>query len=136
MQITTLEPGNARQHEALAQRAAAVLRSGGLVVFPTETVYGVAASALSDEGVDKLRRLKQSDAGRAFTVHIPEPQDISRFAELSIGGARRLADKAMPGPITLLVEVSADVRSQSLKGLGLTDAHTDRRYHDGVVGLR
>ncbi len=136
MQITTLEPGNARQHQELAEKAAEVLRGGGLVVFPTETVYGVAASALSDKGVEKLRRLKQSDAGRAFTVHIPDPEDIQRFAELSVGGARRLAKKAMPGPITLLVEVAADVRAKSLKGLGLTDEHTDRLYHDGVVGLR
>ncbi len=136
MQITTLEPGNARQHEELAAKAAEVLRGGGLVVFPTETVYGVAASALSDEGVRRLRELKQADASRAFTVHIPDPEDISRFAELSIGATKRLAAKAMPGPITLLVEVTPEVISRSLSGLGLQQEHTNRLYHDGVVGLR
>ena len=136
MQITTLEPGNARQHDELAQKAAEILHGGGLVVFPTETVYGVAASALSDEGVRKLRELKQADTNRAFTVHIPAPEDIARFAELSIGAARRLAHKTMPGPITLLVEVSTDVIGKSLKGLGLSAEHTDRLYHGGVVGLR
>ncbi len=136
MQVTTLEPGNPRQHEEIAQRASAVLRGGGLVVFPTETVYGVAASALSDEGVDRLRKLKQADDSRAFTVHIPAPQDIERFAELSGGAARRLAMKAMPGPITLLVEVSPKVIQRCLAGLGLGKEHENRIYHDGIVGLR
>ncbi len=136
MQVTTLEPGNPRQHEAIARQVSQVLRAGGLVVFPTETVYGVAASALSDEGVDRLRKLKQADASRAFTVHIPEPQAIGRFAELTGGAARRLAMKAMPGPITLLVEVTPDVIERCLDGLGLAGEYQDRIYHKGVVGLR
>ncbi len=136
MQITTLEPGDARQHEELARRAAAVLRAGGLVVFPTETVYGVAASALSDVGVERLRKLKGGDESRAFTVHIADAQDIGRFAELTGGAARRLASKAMPGPITLLVEVPPDIIQRCLGGLGLASEDRNRLYHDGVVGLR
>jgi protein arginine phosphatase len=136
MQITTLEPGDARQQEELAGRASEILRAGGLVVFPTETVYGVAASALSDEGVDRLRKLKQADHTRAFTVHIAAPKDIGRFAELTGGAARRLAVKAMPGPMTLLVEVEPEVMARCLGGLGLGSESSDRIYHDSVVGLR
>ncbi len=136
MQTTTLEPGNPRQHEEIAQRAAQVLRAGGLVAFPTETVYGVAASALSEEGVRRLRQFKQSDESRAFTVHIHDPKDIHRFAELTDGAARRLAMKAMPGPITLLVQVKPDVIQRCLAGLGLPPEHENRIYHHGVVGLR
>jgi len=113
-----------------------VLRGGGLVVFPTETVYGVAASALHDEGVERLRRLKQADQSRGFTVHIPDPDDIQRFAELSDSSARRLAMKAMPGPITLLVEVRPKVIERCLGGLGLAGEQQNRIYHQGVVGLR
>lgn len=136
MPITTLEPGDARQQQQVAQEASKVLRDGGLVVFPTETVYGVAASALSERGVARLRALKQADASRAFTVHIPGPEAIDRFADLTGGAARRLAIKAMPGPITLLVEVAADVIRDKLTALGLTEDDTARIYHDGVVGLR
>ncbi len=136
MRITTLEAGNPRQQQAIAQEAAQVLHAGGLVVFPTETVYGVAASALSDEGVQRLRQLKQSDASRAFTVHIPEPADIERFAELTNGAAKRLVAKAMPGPITVLVDVSDDVIRDRLTSLGLPADQAARLYHRGVVGLR
>lgn len=136
MRITTLEPGNPRQQQEIAREAARVLHAGGLVVFPTETVYGVAASALSDEGVERLRKLKQSDASRAFTVHIAEPADVERFAELTNGAARRLVAKAMPGPITVLVDVSDEIIRDRLTALGLPQDQAARLYHQGVVGLR
>lgn len=135
MRITTLDPGDAKQHDQIAQEASHVLQAGGLVVFPTETVYGVAASALSDQGVARLRKLKQADTSRAFTVHIPDPDAIERFAELN-GAARRLAHKAMPGPITLLVEVAPALQQENLTQLGLAPDQANRIYHDGVVGLR
>lgn len=136
MRITTLQPGNDQQQREVAREASEVLRAGGLVVFPTETVYGVAASALSEQGVARLRELKNADASRAFTVHIPGPEAIKRFADLTGGAARRLAVKAMPGPITLLVEVTPEVIRDKLAALGIPSEHTARIYHDGVVGLR
>ena len=136
MRITTLEAGNPRQKQEIAREAAQVLHAGGLVVFPTETVYGVAASALSDEGVERLRKLKQSDASRAFTVHISEPADVDRFAEITNGAAKRLIAKSMPGPITVLVDVSDDVIRDRLTTLGLPQDQAARIYHQGVVGLR
>ncbi len=132
----TSEPGDANRHKEIAREASEVLRAGGLVVFPTETVYGVAASALSERGVARLRQLKRADASRAFTVHIPGPDAIERFANLTDGTAQRLAAKAMPGPITLLVEVSPKVQKEKLAALGIPASHSNRVYHDGVVGLR
>ena len=135
MRISSLDPGDAKRHKEIAREASEVLRAGGLVVFPTETVYGVAASALSERGVSHLRQLKRADASRAFTVHIPGPDAIDRFANLS-GASRRLADKAMPGPITLLVEVSPNLQHEKLAALGIPTEEANRIYHDGVVGLR
>ncbi len=136
MQVTTLKPGDARQQDAAARQAADVLRAGGLVVFPTETVYGVAASALIDDGVRRLRALKDADDKRAFTVHIPGPEAIQRYAELTGGVAGRLAAKAMPGPLTLLIEVTPEVIADRLKQIGLTEDRQSRIYHRGIVGLR
>lgn len=136
MRITTLEAGNPRQQQEIAQEAARVLHAGGLVVFPTETVYGVAASALSADGVQRLRQLKQSDASRAFTVHISEPAEIERFADVTNGAAKRLVAKAMPGPITVLVDVSDETIGSRLSALGLSRDQASRIYHAGVVGLR
>ena len=136
MQITTLEPGNDYQLQEAAKQASQVLNGGGLVVFPTETVYGVGASALSEQGVKRLRDLKNADHTRAFTIHIHDPRQIDRYAELSGGAARRLAVKAMPGPITLLIEVTPELIEQKLKALGLPVSESNRLYHDGVVGLR
>jgi len=135
MRITALKKGDDNRAREVAREASEVLKAGGLVVFPTETVYGIAASALSGTGVARLRRLKRADASRAFTVHIPGPDAVERFANLS-GSAQRLASKAMPGPVTLLVEVPEQARQQKLAALGLTDDQADRIYHDGVVGLR
>jgi len=136
MQVTTLDPGNDFKTQEAAKSAADVLHAGGLVVFPTETVYGVAASALSDTGVERLRQLKNADSTRAFTIHIADPREIGRFAELTGGAAKRLAIKAMPGPITMLIEVTQDVIDHRLKALGLAPQQHDRLYHNGVVGLR
>ena len=89
------------------EAAAAALRAGGLVVFPTETVYGVAARADRPEAVEALRRAKGRDADKPLTVHLaradaPPASRWHRFGDLP-PAAVRLLRRRVPGPITLVL---------------------------------
>lgn len=83
---------------------AEALRAGELVIFPTETVYGLGAAATHGEATRRLRELKGLNAAQGLTVHIAEPRDVLRFVP-GIGAlGRRLARRAWPGALTLAFE--------------------------------
>ena len=115
-------------------RAAKVLSLGGLVGFPTETVYGVCARADKPDGVVRLRRVKSRDADQAFTVHIASPVDAWRFAPRLEGVASRLMRRAWPGPLTLILPVDDPLSAPVMADLNGSVAST--MYHDGTIGLR
>lgn len=88
-----------------ARRAADILTRGGLVVFPTETVYGVAARADLPSAMERLRRLKSRKPEQAFTFHLGSRDDASQYVPGLTGLARRLIRKTWPGPLTLIFDV-------------------------------
>src|SRR5947209_7021536 len=92
----------APQPERVA-RAAAVLRGGGLVAFPTETVYGLGALALDDAAVGRIFAAKGRPANNPLIVHIAEAKEASRVAAAWPDAAERLARRFWPGPLTLVV---------------------------------
>ena len=83
--------------------AARALRAGGLVAFPTETVYGLGADAGNPEAVRRLFAVKRRPATHPVIVHLAEPAAISRWARDVPAGARALANAFWPGPLTLIV---------------------------------
>jgi L-threonylcarbamoyladenylate synthase len=97
-------------------RAVAVLRRGGLVAFPTETVYGLGADAADDAAVAKIYRVKGRPADHPLIVHIGDPAQLDRWARNVPESARRLAQRFWPGPLTLVLERSADVRDRVTGG--------------------
>lgn len=136
MQVATIEHGDIGQADQIADRAASVLSEGGLVVFPTETVYGVGASVSSDAGMEALRAIKSDGQPRAFTVHLPDAASASRYVDTAGPSLGRLIRKAFPGPVTLVVEVDDETISQKLAELGLPARSRGRLYHGGAVSLR
>ena len=134
-QRASVEAGNIDQADEIAQKAASVLADGGLVVFPTETVYGVAASAHSEKGVQALRELKAAGKPRAFAVHLPDPAAAERYADLSSPALQRFVHKVLPGPVTLVVDVPPEVTDRKLKALNL-QGHGDRLYRGNTIALR
>lgn len=86
--------------------AVAVLRSGGLVAFPTETVYGLGADAESTEAVDRIFLVKGRPPGHPLIVHIGSADVLDVWADAPPPEARLLADAFWPGPITLIVRRS------------------------------
>jgi L-threonylcarbamoyladenylate synthase len=85
------------------QRAAAILRAGGTVAFPTETVYGLGANALDDQAVAKIFAAKQRPSWDPLIVHISDAEMLQRVAAEVPPAAQRLAERFWPGPLTLLL---------------------------------
>jgi len=93
------------------EHAARILRDGGLVAFPTETVYGLGANALSSNAVGKIFIAKQRPAWDPIIVHISDPAMLVSVvkAQALEGAARKLMESFWPGPLTLLLPKSEQV---------------------------
>lgn len=118
------------------RRGAEVLRAGGLLIFPTETVYGIGALASSDEGMDRLRSFKGRPDAQPFSVHLPTAQDALDYVDPSDTMVSRLVRKLMPGPVTLVVRVDGQIIERQRQALGLSQAQAATVWHGGTVGLR
>ena len=87
-------------------RAARILRSGGLVAFPTETVYGLGADASSASAMAKLYAVKRRPAGHPVIVHFASADAAFGWAHEVPQSARKLAKAFWPGPLTLVLKRS------------------------------
>lgn len=105
--IYRISPDNP-DSEAL-DAAVDALREGGLVIFPTETVYGLAADAFNVDAVRRVFETKRRSHDEALPVQIGFAEDIRRVAGTLSKAAERLVEKFFPGPITLVVEKSVDL---------------------------
>src|SRR5208282_3429353 len=85
------------------QKAAEIVRSGGLVVFPTETVYGLGANALDAAAIAKIYQLKGLVAGRPLIVHVASVEQARELAAEWPAEAEKLAQEHWPGPLTIVV---------------------------------
>ena len=99
------------------ERAAATLRSGGLVAFPTETVYGLGADAENVAGVRRIFAVKGRPATHPLIVHLGAADDVDRWATDVPELAWKLALRFWPGPLTLVLRRSARVPSAVTGGL-------------------
>jgi L-threonylcarbamoyladenylate synthase len=97
--------------------AVAWLRSGEVVGMPTETVYGLAASAFNEEAVAKVFALKKRPADNPLIVHLSTPEEIEAVAIISSPLVARLTEAFWPGPLTLVVPRSNAV-SDAVTGGG------------------
>jgi L-threonylcarbamoyladenylate synthase len=88
------------------RRAARILRAGGLVAFPTETVYGLGADAASAAAVAKLYAAKRRPVDHPVIVHFASAKEAFSFARDVPEGAKTLAAKFWPGPLTLILKRS------------------------------
>ncbi len=90
--------------EEYIHEAAHILRAGGLVIMPTETVYGVAANMLSPEAVERLYEIKKRPKNKPFSIHIAKKEKVEDFAVAVPVGAYKLMNKFWPGPLTLILK--------------------------------
>lgn len=99
-------------------RAADILRGGGLVAFPTETVYGLGADARNDTAVAKIFAAKDRPQFNPLIVHVADLDAARAIANFN-DTALRLADAFWPGPLTLVVPLRADAQISPLVSAGL-----------------
>ncbi|MCL1895495.1 MAG: L-threonylcarbamoyladenylate synthase [Clostridiales bacterium] len=93
----------------MIQEAAGALRRGGLVAFPTETVYGIGANAFDDEAVQRVYAAKGRPSDNPMIVHIARASDIALLSKMISPGIVKLADAFWPGPLTMVLEKRDEV---------------------------
>ncbi|MCO4097963.1 MAG: threonylcarbamoyl-AMP synthase [Gemmatimonas sp.] len=101
----------------LIEQAAALLRAGQLVAFPTETVYGLGANALDPEAVARIYAAKGRPAWNPVIAHVPSIVAARELSRAWPASAEQLATHFWPGPLTLVVPKAAHVPEISTAGL-------------------
>lgn len=81
-----------------------VLDNDGLVIFPTETVYGIASKATSLKAVDKLYEAKKRPRDKAINIMVGDSKDISKYAKINSEIEAKIIEEFMPGGITLILD--------------------------------
>jgi L-threonylcarbamoyladenylate synthase len=97
--------------------AAKIIIEGGLVAFPTETVYGLGANALNSDAVLALFEAKDRPLDNPPIVHVKNVQDVCKLAEHVSSEAEKLMTKFWPGPLTLIFKRSSVVPAVTVAGL-------------------
>lgn len=97
--------------------AAGVIRNGGLVAFPTETVYGLGCDALNPDAVARIFEAKQRPSFDPLIVHIATRASLNRLVETISLGDQRLMDAYWPGPLTLVMQKREQVPDLVTAGL-------------------
>lgn len=103
--------------EHIAQ-AAQIIRQGGLVAFPTETVYGLGADAMNVRAVEKIFIAKGRPTADPLIVHIAEISQLKQVTREFSAQARTLAEVFWPGPLTLILPKQAEVPDLVTSNLG------------------
>ena len=85
------------------EEAATILRSGGLVVFPTETVYGIGADATNPKAIERLNQVKGRPPDKPYSIHLHSPEQIRAFVSQIPPLAARLMERFWPGPLTIVM---------------------------------
>lgn len=103
--------------EQVIQEAGAILKNGGLVAFPTETVYGLGADALNAEAASRTYAAKGRPSDNPLIVHIADMDALERIVDNIPQSAFWLAENFWPGPLTMIFDKSEDVPYGTTGGL-------------------
>lgn len=104
--------------EQSIEDAAEILRGGGLVGMPTETVYGLAANALNGRAVAKIFEAKSRPSFNPLIIHIPTIEEAEKYVEIN-EAAQKLAHSFWPGPLTIVLPRREDCEISELASAGL-----------------
>lgn len=102
---------------SVIEKAGEIIKRGGLVAFPTETVYGLGGDALNPESSRKIYAAKGRPSDNPLIVHICDFEDIYKIADYIPEAAKRLAKKFWPGPLTMIFKKKDIVPKETTGGL-------------------
>ncbi|WP_153720838.1 L-threonylcarbamoyladenylate synthase [Sporosarcina cascadiensis] len=105
---------NLVDNEKTYEQAVDILKSGGLVAFPTETVYGLGAIATDEQAVQQIFEAKGRPADNPLIVHIGNKSDAAKYAAEVPEVAERLMEAFWPGPLTLVMEMKPGVIAKTV----------------------
>jgi len=100
--LTFCVTGEAPDPAALAE-AAAIIRRGGLVAFPTETVYGLAADATNPKAIERLNQVKGRPPEKPYSIHLHSAAQVQAFVTAIPPLAAKLMERFWPGPLTIVM---------------------------------
>ena len=116
MQTKLIKANDSNINET-ALLAGEILRNGGIVAIPTETVYGLAANALSGEAVKKIFEAKGRPQDNPLIVHVTDISEVTPLVKSIPDEARRLAERFWPGPRTM-IRPKSDLIPDTPRGKG------------------
>lgn len=109
---------NQQKNQKIYQQASEILRAGGLVAFPTETVYGLGADALNETASARIYAAKGRPSDNPLIVHIADRKDLEKLSCDVTQQAYILAEKFWPGPLTIILKKEEIVPKTITGGLG------------------
>lgn len=109
-EIITINDPHSETAKVALQRAGNILRRGGLVIFPTETVYGLGADATDADAARKIYAAKGRPSDNPLIVHIATPEEATKWADVP-PLYWNLAERFMPGPLTVIMPVKPSIPS-------------------------
>jgi L-threonylcarbamoyladenylate synthase len=121
-----------RDIEAI-KKAAECINSGGLVVFPTETVYGIACK-VEQKSLARLDEIKKREADKRYTLHIGDKSKLQDFVPTLSLPAKKLVKNAWPGPLTIVFELEKQDIAKLEEKLGTETVKL--LYKDNTIGIR
>lgn len=102
---------------SLIKKAGQIIKTGGLVAFPTETVYGLGGDALNPKSSKRIYTAKGRPSDNPLIVHISKWESLKEIVEDIPFSAKALADKFWPGPLTMIMKKSSKVPMETTGGL-------------------
>lgn len=114
-----LDSSHPQQFQETSHRAKSILEDAGLIIFSTDTFYGLGADPFNAEAVHKIFQAKMRTADKALLVLIAEIEDVALLTDIEISSiARTCMDAFWPGPLTLLFEARKDLPRELTAGTG------------------
>ncbi|MBF0294656.1 MAG: threonylcarbamoyl-AMP synthase [Magnetococcales bacterium] len=117
--LISIHPKNPQQR--LILQAAEIVRQGGIIVYPTDTTYGLGCAVSNRKGVERIMWIKQLASSHQLSVLVSDLSDIARLARVD-NGTYRLLRKLLPGPYTFILDATREVPKSLLpkrKTIGL-----------------
>ena len=113
-----------------AEIAGEVLKNGGLVAFPTETVYGLGANALCEKAVKNIFKAKGRPADNPLIVHVAKKEDVEKFVQFVPETAKKIMDAFWPGPISIIMKKKDIIPDCVSAGGGAVREHFGQAFSD------
>ncbi|MDD5458558.1 MAG: L-threonylcarbamoyladenylate synthase [Phycisphaerae bacterium] len=133
METIVLKINSEKPEADTIRRAAAVIDSGGLVAFPTETVYGIGC-AVNKDSLERLSLVKSRGAEKFYTLHIGDKAQLERYVPKPNLRVRKLVQNVWPGPVTIVFELDEKELAAAKEIIGREVFAS--LYSSGSIGVR